>query len=74
MTNTVIPVLHSDCFLLKLRSSGAAHLEYADPVLWMWLDELCQSVVTLQRSVGQVALPHILEDDVGKVRFVHAGI
>lgn len=43
------------------------HLEYANPVLWMWFDELRQGVVTLQRSVGQVTLPHILKDDVGKV-------
>lgn len=43
------------------------YLEYANPVLWMWFDELCQGVVTLQSCMWQVTLPHILEDDMGKV-------
>lgn len=43
------------------------YLKYANPVLWMWSDELRQSVMTFQRCMGQVTLPHILEDDVGKV-------
>lgn len=47
------------------------HLKYANPVLWMWFDELRQGVVTLQCSMGQVTLPHILEDNVGKIRRVH---
>lgn len=43
------------------------YLKYANPVLWMWFDELRQSVMTFQRCMGQVTLPHILEDYVGKV-------
>lgn len=44
-----------------------AYLKYANPVLGMWFDKLCQGVVTLQSCVGQITLPNILEDHVGKV-------
>lgn len=37
----------------------------------MRFDELRQGILTIERSVGQVTLPHILEDDVGKVWGVH---
>lgn len=43
------------------------YLEYANPVLWMWFDELRQGIVTFQCGMGQVTLAHVLEDDVGKV-------
>lgn len=45
----------------------AIYLEYANPIFWMWPDELCQSVMTFQGCMWQVTLPHILKDDVGKV-------
>lgn len=54
-------------FRLLFTLNRAIHLKYADPVLWMWFDELRQCKVTLQGSMGHVTLPHILEDDVGKV-------
>lgn len=43
------------------------YLKYANPVLWMWYDKLRQGVVTLQSCVGQITLPNILEDHVGKI-------
>lgn len=51
--------------------TGMTHLEYADPVLLVRLDELGEGIMAFQCSMRQVALPHILEDDVGKVRSVH---
>lgn len=44
-----------------------SHLENANPVLLVWLDELREGIVTLQCSMRQVALANILEDDMGKV-------
>lgn len=46
---------------------GRPHLEYADPVLVVWFDELGEGIMTFQSSVGQVTLPHVLEDDVSEV-------
>lgn len=43
------------------------HLEYSNPVFGMWPDELSQGVVTFQCCMRKVTLPHVLEDDVGKV-------
>lgn len=37
----------------------------------MGLDELCECVVALQSRVGEIALPHILEDDMSKIRSFH---
>lgn len=55
------------CIYSIVNIKGLIHLEYSNPVLWMWSDELRQGVVTFQRCVGKVTLPHVLEDDVGKV-------
>lgn len=43
------------------------YLEYANPVLGMRLDELCECVVALQSSMWEIALPHVLEDDMSKI-------
>lgn len=43
------------------------HLEYANPVLGVWCNELCQGIMTLQCCMGQITLPHILKDDMGEV-------
>lgn len=43
------------------------YLKYANPVFWVWPDELCQSVMAFQGRMWQVTFPHILKDDMGKV-------
>lgn len=48
-----------------------AYLEDAHPVFWVGRDVRGQGVATLQGCLGQETLPHILEDDVGKVRCFH---
>ncbi len=72
MITFFISLVFFKCFYNTLKRF--IYLEYADPVLRMWFNELRQGVMTLQSSVGQVTLPHILEDDVGKVRCVHVVI
>lgn len=51
----------------ELLKKQDMYLKYANPVFWMWPDELCQSVMAFQGCMWQVTLPHILKDDMGKV-------
>lgn len=47
------------------------HLKDAHPVFGVGSNVGGQGVATLQGSLGQETLPHILEDDVGKVGCFH---
>ena len=47
------------------------YLEDAHPVFGVGSDVRGQGVATLQGCLGQETLPHILEDDVGKVGRFH---
>lgn len=47
------------------------YLEYAHPVFGVGSNVWGQGVATLQGCLGQETLPHILEDDVGKVGCFH---
>lgn len=48
-----------------------AYLEDAHPVFGVGGDVGGQRVATLQRRLGQKALAHVLEDDVGEVGRLH---